>query len=70
MEKKLTAVQWLIQTMCNSQGMEQPQIDEVFQQALRMERQQIEEAYFHSLFDVSNYLSNETPNYYTKTFKP
>ena len=42
---KQTAVSWLIQTMHNSQSMEQPQIDEVFEQAKEMEKQQIIDAY-------------------------
>lgn len=43
--KKQTAVQWLLDTMANSAGMEQPDTDRVFKQALEMEKQQIENAY-------------------------
>jgi hypothetical protein len=45
--KKQTAVQWLLDTMANSGGMEQPDIDIVFNQALEMEKQQIVEAFAH-----------------------
>ena len=35
-----TAVEWLIETMLNSAGYNQSQVDEVFAHALEMERQQ------------------------------
>lgn len=50
---KKTAVQWLLDTMANSGGMEQPDIDRVFKQALEMEKQQIVEAYNGKVSDTS-----------------
>lgn len=48
--KKQTAVEWLIETMTNSAGMDQQQIDKVFEQAKQLERQQIEDAYDEDLY--------------------
>jgi hypothetical protein len=45
--KKQTAVQWLLDTMANSAGMEQPDIDRVFEQAKAMEKQQLIKSYMH-----------------------
>lgn len=39
-----TAVEWLLDTMQNSAGMEQPEIDKVFKQAKELEKQQIIDA--------------------------
>lgn len=71
MNKKLTVVQCLIETMLNSQGMEQPQIDEVFQQALQMEREQIEEAYRQGQYDgICTIRDTDASDYFTHNFKP
>lgn len=67
MEKKQTAVQWLIYTMQNSL-MEQKEVKIAFEQALQMEREQIEEAYYVGKYEWHKHETKE--HYYTQTFKP
>ena len=81
MEKKHTAVQKLIEHLEETYHLTEETRNE-FNQALQMEREQIEEAYkqgdedgYHSTESMadyeiegrSNYLAS---NYYTQTFKP
>ena len=42
-----SAVEWLVETMINSAGMNQFEIDEVIKKSLEMEKQQIIHAYKH-----------------------
>lgn len=67
MEKKQTAVNWLIDTVKNSIAMTQQQVDEVFEVANRMFYQQIKEAYMAGLplDDNPNYMADK---YYVKTY--
>ena len=67
MEKKQTAVQWLKQ-ICDDRGYILMQ--DYFEQALQMEREQIEEAFrdgqaLHAMGDETR-----APQYYKKVFKP
>ena len=73
--KKQTAVQWLLDTMADSGGMEQPDIDRVFKQALEMEKQQIVEAYNGKVSDTSllvrkSFIENTSvgEQYYNETY--
>jgi hypothetical protein len=68
MEKKQTAVQWLIETMRNGQHMVQPEIDEAIEQAIQMEREQIEESYFMGVEMAINDDAVSPSDYYTQTF--
>ena len=86
MEKKQTAVRQLlnaipeaseIKDFISENNADEKMLDEWLWERiykgrdyLQMEREQIEEAYLHSLFDVSNYLNRQAPEYYTQTFKP
>lgn len=72
MENKQTAVQWLIENLYDIV----PYINEevankcnnIAKKAIVMEQNQIEEAYLHSLSDISNYINNKSTDYFNKTF--
>ncbi|OYY99534.1 MAG: hypothetical protein B7Y37_13670 [Sphingobacteriia bacterium 28-36-52] len=67
MEKKQTAVQWLIE---NAKGFHNAESSKVMQeQALSMFREQIEEAYKEG-GDWEELPQPRFNNYYTQTFKP
>jgi hypothetical protein len=66
--KKQTAVEWLIDTMTNSVGMEQPDIDRVFEQAKELEKQQIIDAYCEGRWSVINKNIISYEQYYTQTY--
>jgi len=69
MEKKLTAVQWLMQQIDNNLNQFSTAWQEEFQQALQMEREQIEEAYWDGGQDIP--IAEQTcKDYYIRTFKP
>lgn len=77
MEKKQTAVQWLREQLTYNNGLgvlhpshsEFADLSQIFEQAIAMEREQIEEAYMDGLTDISTYDSNNIFNYYKQTFK-
>ncbi len=74
--KQQTAVEWLIETMHNSQGMTQSDIDNVFEQAKEMEKEQIKEAredghtstYTEYDSDTKLYLEGRHEQYYEQTY--
>ena len=67
---KQTAVQWLIHTMENSGRMGQSSVEDVFTQALQMERKQIEEAFNQGEENADFIIFDDSKDYYTQTFKP
>ena len=67
MEKKQTAVQWLKQ-ICDDRGYFLMQ--EYFEQALQMERKQIEEAFVAGDERGTKDIPFNAEQYYTQTFKP
>ena len=68
MEKKLTAVQWLIE---NAKGFHNAESSKAMQEeALRMEKKQIEEAYKQGQYDSPPIRETDAAQYYTQTFKP
>jgi hypothetical protein len=74
MEKKQTAVEWLMSQIEEKNGKEYlSYCYEFFQQAIKMEREQIEEANIAGMefipVDPSRYKSDAS-EYYTQTFKP
>lgn len=67
MEKKQTAVQWLKQ-ICDDRGYILMQ--DYFEQALQMEREQIEEAFVAGDERGTKGIPFNAEQYYTQTFKP
>lgn len=70
MEKKQTAVQWLMQQIDNNLNQFSTAWQEEFQQALQMERERIEEAYKQGQYDSPPIRETDAAQYYTQTFKP
>lgn len=67
-KNNLTAVQWLIE---NAKGFHTSESSKAMQeQALQMEREQIEEAYSDGRSDEYFNSFDDGAKYYTKTFKP
>ena len=68
-KKKQTALQWLNNELSKKYGIELSADSEVFNQALQMERDQIEEAYkcgkIPAMFSFNTPTANE---YYTDTY--
>jgi hypothetical protein len=70
MEKKQTSVQWLLQQIENNLAIGYNNITkQQHEQALQMEREQIEEA-FQDGWMQGHYKSIDKAEYYTQTFKP
>ena len=67
---KVTAVEWLVETMINSAGMNQFQIDEVIKKSLEMEKQQITDAYIEASPKLEDIIKESAEQYYNKTYKP
>jgi hypothetical protein len=69
---KQTAAEWLINTMQNSAGMEQPEIDDVLERALEMEKEQMRDVWDESRSEYmgDNYIGKEKSfeDYYKETF--
>jgi hypothetical protein len=69
---KQTAVEWLINTVQNSAGMEQPEIDDVLERALEMEKEQMRDVWDESRSEYmgDNYIGKEKSfeDYYNETF--
>ena len=66
MENKQTAVQWLIEELTDNGIQHLDLASEIIEQALQMERQQIEES-----FDEGNpngFIDKDGKQYYTQTF--
>jgi hypothetical protein len=77
MENKQTAVQWLFEQFFKVKwGAMQGNTPTIFEQALQMEREQIEEAFEYGEKFSEDYLDLDdwripcSSNYYTQTFKP
>jgi predicted RNA-binding protein associated with RNAse of E/G family len=77
MEKKQTAVQWLLQQIENNLAIGYDSITkQQYEQALQMEREQIEEAHQNGFYcgnDIAHSIKpeyNSSKDYYTQTFKP
>lgn len=68
MEKKQTAVQWLIENMPEDYRLALPY--ELVEQAIQMEREQIEEAFVAGDERGTNDIPFNAEQYYTQTFKP
>ena len=66
MEKKLTAVQWLIE---NAKGFHNAESSKAMQEeALRMEKKQIEEAYKQGQYDSPPIRETDAAQYYNQTY--
>jgi len=68
MEKKQTAVQWLIEELTDNGIQHLDLASEIIEQAIQMEREQIEQA-----FDEGNpngFIDKDGKQTYTQTFKP
>lgn len=72
MEKKQTAVQWLIKEISRDNIGKAiiATLDTEFKQALQMERERIEEAYKQGQYDSPPIRETDAAQYYTQTFKP
>ena len=64
MQNKQTAVQWLIENMPEDYRLALPY--ELVEQAIQMEREQIEEAYYVGKYEWHKHETTE--QYYTQTF--
>ena len=63
---KQSSIEWLIDTMHRSAGLDQNQIDAIFEQALEMHKEEINEAYANGSNDrLKNRINDE---YYNETF--
>ena len=69
MEKKQTAVQWLMQQIDNNLNQFSTAWQEEIQQALQLEREQIEEA-FQDGWMQGEHKTVSKSEYYEETFKP
>ena len=71
MEKKQTAVQWLMQQIDNNLNQFSTAWQEEFNQALQMEREQIEEAVLYgNRQEFYDGTESSGQQYYNETFKP
>jgi hypothetical protein len=68
-DKKQTAVEWFFETIRNSRGMEQPEIDKVLDQAKAMEKEQIEDAHEIGYINGGNHKNVNGEQYYNETYK-
>ena len=68
MEKKQTAVEWLIEQLAPSVSLQQKYIDELLEQAKALEKEQIESAYWDGGEDMPM-ISKQCEQYYNETYK-
>ena len=69
MEKKQTAVQWLIEQIKQTVSMSD-KVYELEKQALQMEREQIVKAFLDGSYGNTLMTKDLAEQYYTQTFKP